>query len=92
VLKVPLKTLSPIFLVLVKASPVSDDSSIWASPSITFPSAGTKSPGRTTSESPTCISDTLISSMLAPFVLWAILGDLASRASREDEARLPLSF
>jgi len=43
VLTVPLKILSAIFLVYL-ASPVSDDSSIWASPSIIFPSTGIKSP------------------------------------------------
>ena len=49
----PPVTLSPIFLLTGKFSPVIKDSSTWLSPCWTRPSTGMRSPGRITTMSPT---------------------------------------
>ena len=66
-LKLPLRfieapiTLSPEALAMGVGSPVSIDSSTQELPSLTTPSVGTFSPGRTCTRSPTTTSDTGIS-------------------------------
>ncbi len=90
----PLKSGSPTFFVFGIGSPVRADSSTTAATALTLallllsliircPSTGIKSPGRTTSKSPTFIKLTPISSIMLFFFRWAIRGDRAKRASKE---------
>ena len=64
----PPVTLSPACLATGRLSPVISDSSTWLSPSTISPSTGTRSPGRTTTRSPTRMASigTSLSIAVAP--------------------------
>ena len=74
-------TRSPIALLTGIDSPVTIDSSIVARPSITMPSTGTRSPGRTLSPSPTSIAEMSISrSLPSSRIFLAVFGARSSSA------------
>ena len=68
-------TLSSIALSTGKLSPVSTDSSIALSPSITIPSTGTLSPGLTTKTSPTATSSISTVISLPSRITFAVFGE-----------------
>ena len=67
-------TLSPLFLSTGKLSPVSIASSTELAPSITLPSKGIFSPGRTTIISPTIIFSTFIFTSSPLRITFAVFG------------------
>jgi hypothetical protein len=78
---VPAVTLEPTDFATGMGSPVTIDSSTLALPSVTSPSTGTFSPGRTRSKSPTrMVSTCTVSSVPSAFTRTAVLGASPSSA------------
>ena len=71
---------APMVLDTGKGSPVSMDSSTWVWPSMSSPSSGKRSPGRTASRSPTRISATGTSTSPSSLIQCALSGRKACRA------------
>ena len=75
---VPAITVAPGRFDTVLDSPVIMDSSTWAAPSTTVPSAGTRAPGRTRTTSPTRNSESGTDSVVEPFTRSAVSGSRAA--------------
>jgi hypothetical protein len=67
-------------------SPVTIDSSIWVSPSVTVPSTGRRSPGRTARMSPTRSSASLVSTSTPSRTTRAVSGRKAARRAMASPA------
>jgi hypothetical protein len=80
-LTVPAMTFAPASFSIGIDSPVTIDSSIEVCPSITAPSTGTRSPGRSSTVSPTRTSDTGTRTMLPSRSTFASAG-VSSRSVR----------
>ena len=90
------KTWSPGFFCTGRLSPVSMDSSTDPEPSLTIPSTGKRSPGRTITTSPTITSSTdtvispfLMSLALSGFISMSDLIEPAARLRAFDSSNLP---
>ena len=80
----PATTVAPSPRRTVVDSPVIIDSSMLADPAITWPSAGTRPPGRTTTTSPTCSSDGVTERVVSPSTTSASSGRRAASESRAE--------
>jgi hypothetical protein len=86
-LMAPPVTASPGSRATGRLSPVSSDSSKWLRPSISVPSVGTRSPGRTTTSSPTASVSTGTLTRAPPRRTVAVGGASARRASSAARVR-----
>ena len=79
-------TLPPAAFCTGTLSPVSMLSFTALLPSVTSPSVGMRSPGRTSTTSPTTKAVTFTSTMLSPSFLWASAGNSCTNSSSACEA------